>query len=105
MRLIMLGAKKRGVFFSMDAAAALLVSMVFAASIVVVMSASNQPSEDAVSLTRLARDVYEIKNINPSAVIPGVRTDCAGENNVAAENALKYDAASNSVQRYVVIVC
>ncbi|NYZ79844.1 hypothetical protein H0N95_01170 [Candidatus Micrarchaeota archaeon] len=101
----MMKGKKKGIFFSMDSAAALLITMIIVAGVISVLSVSDQPSENALALTRLARDVYEIKNANPSANVPWVKTSCVGESNVGSENALKYDASSNSVTRYVVTVC
>lgn len=95
----------KGVFFSMDAALALLVTMVVLAGVISVIAVVDQPQDNSLIMSRLARDVYEIKNANPSINVNWIRTSCAGENNIAVESALVYDSSSNSVVRYGVTVC
>lgn len=100
-----MAGKMRGVFFSIDSAAALLVTMIITAGVISALVIADQPADSALALSRLARDVYEVKNANPSLDVDWVKTSCAGEANIAVENALEYDAASDSVTRYAITVC
>ena len=96
----------KGVFFTMDAAVAVLITLLVIASIVSVLMIANQPDE-SVSLSRLSRDIYEIKRVNPSASVNWIKqgVQCNSADDIGVEEAIYYNTASGSVEKYKVLVC
>ncbi len=83
----------KGIVFSMDAAAAIAILMIVAATAVTLME-NNSQSDRELYLYRLARDVYEVRLSNPSASLPSwLLTDCASASQIGSENAIQYDTA------------
>lgn len=61
---------KKGIVFTMDSAFALYISLLIMSTLMVILEASNNYSGDPTALSRLARDVYEVKSYNSSVSIP-----------------------------------
>ena len=81
--------RMKGVFFTMDAAAALLIILVTTATVFSVLSVSGQSSEGMLSLYRESRDAYEISRT--SAIPATINTTCDNATLSASSINLYYD--------------
>jgi len=84
---------KKGVVFTMDAVFALYLSLVLMSTMMVLLEANKNYSEDSLALARLARDVYEIKRYNPSITLPSfikTGTSCDSSSSVGSARVLYY---------------
>ncbi len=61
---------KKGVVFTMDAVFALYLSFLIMSTLIIVLEANTNYSDDSLALTRLAKDVYLVKNYNSSLTLP-----------------------------------
>ena len=67
---------RKGVFFTMDAAFALYISLLVMSTLMIILEASTNYSNDPTVLMRLAQDVYEVKSYDPAARLPSfIKTD------------------------------
>ena len=98
--LCMTRGKKRGIIFSIDAVFALYIALLLMTAFLAIIQTQSQTNEDLLKLSRLARDVHEIRQQNPSASVPpgfseGATCDVA--DTVGSAFLLVYDETSNKV--------
>lgn len=97
---------KKGIFFSLDATAGVLIIILGIALVVSLLFAANHSNEDIVELSRIARDVYEVQKYGgtaPAWIKMGSTCDTAGT--VAVESALTYDKITGIASRTNIKVC
>jgi len=76
----------------MDAVFALYISLLALSTMMIMLEMQKNYADDPLALSRLARDVYEIKQIYPSAVMPSFisTTDCASKANIGSAMSVYY---------------
>ncbi len=93
----------KGFFISMDAAMAVIVVLIFSMTALLVLNSSHD--DGVVYLSRLARDYYEVKRIDPSADLSWINTSCDNAPVVVSKKAYYYDSEANEVKAELVKVC
>ena len=98
---------KKGIFFSMDAAMAVILALMVVAVMISTMEVSKLNSNDDVLVySRIARDVYEIQYQDDSAIIPvWINQNCDDAGLVAVEKAYFYNRTSDQLEEVLVKVC
>jgi len=72
---------KKGVVFTMDAVFALYMSFLVMSTLIIILEANTNYSDDSLALTRLAKDVYLVKKYNPALTVPTfLKTDILCDN-------------------------
>jgi len=61
---------RRGIVFTMDAVFALYISLLFMSTMLVLLETGRNYSDDSLALSRLSRDVYEVKRYVPDLMLP-----------------------------------
>jgi len=100
--------KQRGIMFSIDAVFALYIALILTTAFAVVLQAQEQTTDDMLTLSRLARDYYNIKEETPGAPLPGdLLQGAACNSNKVAGSALVfvYNPATNQVETSSQVVC
>ena len=93
----------KGVFFTMDAAAGLLITLIFVSTAVSMLALSDHSSENAVYMTRLARDAYDA---NRTGIIPSwINMMCQNATEKYNITAIEYDSSTNNMVLKSVMVC
>ena len=93
-------SKKRGIFFTIDAVFALYIAMLLMTAFMVVLQTQEQTSDDLLKLSRLARDVHEIRKENPGAALPTGFSEgaaCGEGKTVGSAFILVYNEGSNNI--------
>jgi hypothetical protein len=70
---------RRGVVFTMDAVYALYISFLLMSTLIIVLEANTNYSDDSLALARLSRDFYEVRKYNSTLILPSFvlnGTDC-----------------------------
>ena len=89
---------RKGVVFTMDAVFALYMSFLIMSTLLIVLEASTNYSDDSLALTRLAKDVYLVKKYNSSLTLPTfIKTgsQCDSKDLVASVQNFDYDDIQN----------
>ena len=97
--------RMKGVFFTMDAAAALLIMLVFISTTVSMLAVSDHSSEDVIYMTRLARDAYEADRLGDIPFWVKMNDECRFADERSNITALEYDNSTNSIVLKSVMVC
>lgn len=93
--------------FTLDAVFALYVLLIVASTVAVVFASTTQSADSTLELSRLARDVFEVKTYSPGYTPPAwLKTDAACNNaaNVGVESAVVY-VDNGAVQLSTLKVC
>ena len=61
---------KKGVVFTMDAVFALYLSLLVMMNLMIFFESNKNYSDNSLALSRLSRDVFEVKRYAPSATLP-----------------------------------
>ena len=61
---------RKGVVFTMDAVFALYLSFLIMSTLIIVLEANTNYSDDSLALARLSRDVYEVKKYDQVMKLP-----------------------------------
>jgi len=78
---------RKGVVFTMDAVFALYLSFLIMSTLMVVLEANTNYSDDSLALTRLAKDIYLVKKYDSSLKLPTFiknGSDCGSDKNLIA---------------------
>ncbi len=98
----------KGIIFSLDAVLGLILLVTFMSTFVVILQMNDSSPEDMLILTRIARDVVEIKLENPwvheNYLLPdGFSYDCTGKENIGS--ALYFEYNGVDLDKKTVEVC
>lgn len=84
---------KKGIFFTMDAVFGLYLSFLLMGTMIILLEANTNYSEDSLALARLAKDLSLVREYNPSLTLPSFikqGTDCAGKDLIASAPSFAY---------------
>jgi hypothetical protein len=90
----------RGIVFTLDATFALVLVMIFAGTLFAMLENFSQPDE-SLTLSRLARDVYEIRHYGATDTAAGVLEDdkCASAAQIGSAAAIVYGSISDNTKQ------
>jgi len=84
---------KKGVVFTMDAAFALYISLLVMGTMMVLLEADTNYSDDPLALSRLAKDLYEVRKYDLTLNLPSFikkGSACDGKTLIAAVQNVTY---------------
>jgi uncharacterized membrane protein YdfJ with MMPL/SSD domain len=89
---------RKGIVFTMDAVYALYISFLIMSTLIIVLEANTNYSDDSLALARLSRDVYEVKKYDqvmklPNFVLNG--SDCDGKSYIGSAIVFGYNDTAN----------
>ena len=93
----------KGFFFTMDAAMALLVSILVISTAITLVELSHQKS--VKELSRQARDLYEYNYLGGTTQPSYINTDCDYAAVKVSIDSFVYNLSSNSIQKITTTVC
>jgi len=87
----------------MDAAMALLVTLLIISTTITLVESSHQKS--LKDLSRQARDLYEYNYLGGSTQPTYIKTDCLTATSKVSIDSFIYNSSSNSIQKITTTVC
>ena len=100
--------KDKGLVFSIDAVFALYIAILLTTAFVAVMQTQTQTNEDLLKLSRLARDIYQMRQHSPGAGLPSEFSEgnnCNDAKTVGSSFIIVYNEDTNKVEAAYQKVC